>query len=127
MSARAGEKYNIRDLHCQTNVFLCCFVDLEKAYDRIPREVMYWCFRRRGIPEKLVRLVMKTYKEPKTQELSREFETRVELHQDSALSPLLLAIVIDGLSEHLGAEDLLFVDDLAIMAYRGSGKIWIES
>ena len=67
---------------------------------------------------------METYKESKTavrtaRRMSREFEIRVGLHQGSALSPLLFAIVIDVLSEHLRAEDLwelLFADDLAIMA-----------
>ena len=89
----------------------CGFVDLEKAYNRIPREVLYWCLRRRGKPEKLIRLVIETYKESKTamrtaQELSRELEIRVGLHQGSALSPLLFVIVIDVLSEHLRTEDL---------------------
>ena len=69
----------------------CGFMDLEKAYDRIPRKVIYRCLKRRGIPEKLVRLVMETYKETKTavrtaQGLSREFEIRVGLHQGSALT-----------------------------------------
>ena len=37
------------------------FVDLEKAYDRVPMDLVYWCLRRRGAPEKLVRLVEATY------------------------------------------------------------------
>ena len=37
------------------------FADLEKAYDRVPRDLVYWCLRRRGVPEKLVRLVEATY------------------------------------------------------------------
>ena len=37
------------------------FVDLEKAHDRVPMDLVYWCLRRRGVPEKLVRLVEATY------------------------------------------------------------------
>ena len=109
----------------------CGFVHLKKEYNRVPREVMYSCLRRRGIPEKLVRLVMETYKESKTavrtaQRLLREFEIRVGLHQGSALSPLLFAIVTDDLSQHLREEDLwtlLFADDLAIMADSAAGQL----
>ena len=39
---------------------LAAFLDLEKAYDRIPRELVYWCMRKTGIPEKLVRIVNAT-------------------------------------------------------------------
>ncbi|XP_068232179.1 uncharacterized protein [Palaemon carinicauda] len=34
---------------------LCAFVDLEKAYDRIHRELMFWCMRKRNV--QLVRMV----------------------------------------------------------------------
>ena len=37
------------------------FVDLEKAFDRVPREVIVWALRRQGVPEKLIALVMSLY------------------------------------------------------------------
>ena len=36
---------------------LFTFVDLGKPYDRVPMDLVYWCPRKRGIQEKLVRLV----------------------------------------------------------------------
>ena len=43
-----------------------CFVDLEKAFNRVPRKVLEWAMRRRGTPEALVRAVMSWYEGPKT-------------------------------------------------------------
>ena len=33
------------------------FIDLEKSYDRIPREEIWRCSRKRNVPEKHIRLV----------------------------------------------------------------------
>ena len=48
------------------------FVDLENAYDRVPREVIYWSLRRKGVPEKLVRLIQETYRNTKWQCAQRQ-------------------------------------------------------
>ena len=69
-----------------------CFVDLEKAFDRVPRRVMEWAMRRKGIPEVLVRAVMCLYEGAKTRvrvgsEMSEEVGVMVGVHQGSVLSP----------------------------------------
>jgi len=38
-----------------------CFVDLEKAFDRVPRAVTQWALRKHKVPEALVKAVMKMY------------------------------------------------------------------
>ena len=101
-----------------------CFVDLEKAFDRVPREVMYWCLRKRGVPERLVNMIKMIYKGARTVVRTRSgktepFEVKVGLHQGSALSPFLFAVVMDVLSENVRRDmlwDLLFADYLVITA-----------
>ena len=43
-----------------------CFVDLEKAVNRVPRKVLEWAMRKKGITDVLVRSVMSLYEEAKT-------------------------------------------------------------
>ena len=43
-----------------------CFVDLEKAFDRVPRKVMEWAMRKRGLPEAIVRAVTSLYEGART-------------------------------------------------------------
>ena len=42
------------------------FVGLEKAYDRVLREVIYWCLRKRGVSEKLMRVIKGLYQDSRT-------------------------------------------------------------
>lgn len=100
------------------------FVDLEKAYDRVPRDLVYWCLRKKQVPEKLVRLVMATYQHSKTvvrtcYGQTEKFPIEVGLHQGSALSPFLFVTVLDTISEEFREgllKELLFADDLVILA-----------
>ncbi|KAK3514089.1 hypothetical protein QTP70_003206 [Hemibagrus guttatus] len=78
--------------------------DLEKAYDRVPREELWYCMRKSGVAEKYVRVVQDMYERSRTVVRcavgqTEEFKVEVGLHQGSALSPFLFAIVMDQLSE----------------------------
>ncbi|KAK3562864.1 hypothetical protein QTP86_011102 [Hemibagrus guttatus] len=104
-----------RELHC-------LFVDLEKAYDRVPREELWYCMRKSGVAEKYVRVVQDMYERSRTVVRgavgqTEEFKVEVGLHQGSALSPFLFAIVMDQLSEEVRQESpwtMMFADDIVI-------------
>ena len=81
------------------------FVDLEKAFDRVPRRVMQSAMRKKGLPEILVKAVMSLYEGSKMKvitgsEFSEEFYVAVGVHQGSVLSPLLFAIVVNVVTEN---------------------------
>ena len=62
------------------------FVDLENAFDWVPREVICFALRWKGVPEYLVDGVMSLYKSCKTTvsgdgELSSSFSVKVGVHQ----------------------------------------------
>ena len=70
----------------------CVFVDLEKAYDKVPREEVWYCMRKSGLAEKYVRIVQDVYDDSTTAVrcavgVTEGFEVKVGLHQGSALSP----------------------------------------
>ena len=100
-----------------------CYVDLEKAFDRVPRKVMQWALREKGLLEVIVHAVLSLYEGVKTKvrvgsAYSEEFEIKVGLHQGSVLSPLLFAIVVDVVTEKArrsGINEILYADDLVLI------------
>ena len=101
-----------------------CFVDMEKAFDRVPTKVMEWAMRKKGLSVVLVRAVMSLYDGAKTRvrvgsACSEEFKVKVGVHQGSVLSPLLFAIVVDVITEKARrnvVNELLYADDLVLMS-----------
>ncbi|KAK3547532.1 hypothetical protein QTP86_021516, partial [Hemibagrus guttatus] len=96
--------------------------NLEKVYDRVPREELWYCMRKSRVAEKYVRLVQDMYERSRTVVRcavgqTEEFKLEVGLHQGSALSPFLFAMVMDQLSEEVRQESpctMIFADDIVI-------------
>jgi len=100
------------------------YVDLEKAFARVQREVIRWAVRKLGVEEWLLSAVMSMYSGAKTVVRtvcgnSNGFEIKVGMHQGSAFSPLVFVMVMEALSrEFRGALpwELLYADDLVVIA-----------
>jgi len=99
-------------------------LDLEKAFDGVPKELIRWAMRKLGVEEWLVFAVLSMYTGAKTVVRtvygnSICFEVKVSIQQGSALRPLLFVIVMEALSKEFRVAlpwELLNADDLVVMA-----------
>ena len=117
------EKYRKgqRELHC-------VFVDLEKAYDRVPQEELWYCMRKSEIVEKYVQLVQDMYEGSETVVrcvvgTTVSFKVKVGLHQGSALSPFLFAVIMDRLRFWITKLDAGLITPLPA-SNSGSAAVW---
>ena len=102
------------------------FIDLEKAYDRVPRKEVWNCMRMKGVPEKFIRIVQDMYQRSYTQvrtamRTTERFEVTVGVQQGSALSSFLFAMVMECLTEDVRSEApwiMMFADNVVICAER---------
>ena len=98
------------------------FVDLEKACDRVRRELIWYSLRRKRVPEAYINIIRDIYAGCKTSVMTsagrtKEIKIEVGLHQGSALSPLLFVIIIDVITEEINEGTpwaMLFADDLVL-------------
>ena len=79
------------------------FIELEKAFDRVPRKVIWWVLRKLVMEEWIVQIVQRMYENAWSrvsviEGYIEEFEVKVGVHQGSVLSPLLFVIVLEVLS-----------------------------
>ena len=98
------------------------FVDLEKGYDKVPREEVWYCMRKSGLAETYVRILQDMYDDSITAVryavgVTEGFEVKVGLHQGSDLSPCLFPMVMDRITDDIREEapwTMMFADDIVI-------------
>ena len=118
------EKYLARNIE-----LWMAFVDLEKAFDRVPREVVWWALKYLGVDEWIVSVIKAMYEDASTKvrmngREHRAFNVKVGVHQGSVLSPLLFIIVLEALSREFREGlpmGLLYAYDLVLIAETKEG------
>jgi len=99
------------------------FIDLEKAYDRIPRELLWRCLEKKGVSPLYIQVIKDMYEGGRTRVRMLAWVTNVffvgmGLHQGSALSSFFSTLVTDELTR--GIQDelpgcMLFADDIVLI------------
>ncbi|GKA98392.1 ataxia telangiectasia mutated family protein [Tanacetum coccineum] len=113
------EKYRERqrDLHLD-------FLDLEKEYDSVPRELIWKTLVDKGTSRRYIKVIKDMYDGAKTRVRTsignmEFFPVEVGIHQGSTISPYLFALILDELSRWI-QEDipwcLIFADDIALVS-----------
>ncbi|VDL78746.1 unnamed protein product [Nippostrongylus brasiliensis] len=112
------------------------FLDLEKAFDRVPHEVIWYALRKQMVPEELISWVRILYTDPRSRVqaaagTSSEFPISVGVHQGSPLSPLLFIAVMDAVTRDLQSPvpwSLLYADDVMLASEdRGKLELLVQS
>ncbi|GJV70807.1 DNA polymerase [Tanacetum coccineum] len=111
-----------RDLHL-------AFIDLEKAYDSVPRELIWKSLIDKGASRRYIKVIRDMYEGAKTRVrtpigTTEFFPVEVGLHQGSTISPYLFALILDKLSRGI-QEDipwcLIFADDIVLVSESAKG------
>ena len=99
------------------------FIDLEKAYDKIPRNMMLWVLDRHKVPTKYMAFIKDMYNNVMTRVRTSDGDTddfpiKIGLHQGSALSPYLFALGMDEVTRDKQGDIpwcMLFADDVVLV------------
>nr|KAG5695646.1 hypothetical protein BaRGS_029136 [Batillaria attramentaria] len=125
-----------QSLEWQTPLY-STFVDFQKAFDSVDREVIWKLMSHYGFPPKFVNIIRQLYEDATCQvihdgKLTEPFTVRTGVRQGCILSPTIFLMVVDWVmrqatdgkrtgiqwtfSKHL--EDLDFADDIALLSHK---------
>lgn len=116
-----------------------CFIDLEKAFDRVRRDDIWATLEKRNLEKTEIEMIKALYDKTTNlvrsrNEESMDFESRIGLRQGCVLSPLLFALVIDEAikkatmktrkykvgrwkMKEIQLSELLYADDMVLVAH----------
>jgi hypothetical protein len=94
------------------------FTDLEKAYDKMPRDVMWWAMQKHKVSKKYITLIKDMYDNVVTSVRTSDFLINIGLYKGLALSPYLFALVIDDVTRDIKGGIpwcMVFTDDVVLV------------
>jgi hypothetical protein len=99
------------------------FIDLEKAYGKVPTNVMWWSLQKHKVSSKYITLIKDMHNNVVTSVRTsdgdtNEFPINIGLHQWLALSPYLFALVVDEVTRDIQGGIpwcMIFTDDVVLM------------
>jgi hypothetical protein len=101
------------------------FIDMEKAYDKMSRNVIWWALQKHKVSTKYITPIKDMYDNVVTSVRTsdgddNDFPINIVLHQGSTLSPYLFALVMDEVTRDIQggipwcipfADDVVLVDE----------------
>jgi hypothetical protein len=99
------------------------FIDLKKANDKVPRNVIWWALHKHIVSLKYITLIKDMYDNivisvQTSDGDTNDFSINIGLHQESALSPYLFALVMDDVTRDIQGGIpwcMLFTDDVVLV------------
>ena len=99
------------------------FIDLEKTYDKVQRNVMWWALEKKKVPTKYVAIIKDMYDNVVTSVRACDSETsdfplKIVLHQGLVLSPYIFALEMNVVTRDIQGEIpwcMLFADDVVLI------------
>jgi hypothetical protein len=116
------------------------FIVLEKAYDKVPRNVMWWALQKHKVSSKYIILIKDMYDNVVTSVRTNDGDTNdfpinIGLYQGSALSPYLFSLMMDEVTRDIQGDIpwcMLFADDVILVDESRTGvdqklEVWRQT